>query len=635
MKKETNNKAPQQTRKIGVLSVNPKGFGFLTTDDGEEFFVPPAQTRTALPGDRLSFTVEAGNKPGQFQAGRLELCERRNSLWLGTVALVDGYWRLEPDEACFVKLNLVNVDFIVPGTVVAVRVPSKGAVALTDSLPVTLERILGERQRKGFDVDYALAKFDFKPGFSPAALTQAARLPAEIEAIELMRSDRRDLRDLPFVTIDGEYTHDFDDAVYAKATATGMDVMVAIADVSHYVKPGSALDRDARARATSVYLPGKTVPMLPEALSNGLCSLNPGADRLAVVVRIDLASDGSVRSFELFRAVIQSKARLTYRQVTEVLEQGGPLAASAAVANNLQSLHQVYKVLDVLRKARGVIEFDEAEPKLVIREDGEFALAWEHRTMSHKLVEELMLLANRCVAQQLFKLYGAGLFRHQPLPTAEDWAELQEWGAARNLAVPVEPSLNAMGSLVGQATDAEQASIIEMRARQVMQQALYDTQAMSHFSLAFDSYTHFTSPIRRYADLLVHRLVLGQLSVDDSVREVAALCSERSRSARFAERQVWDRLKKRLLARDVAKATALDAKVVRMTRRGARVVIDAWQCAAFIPAENLLEEGFNFDSDAQCWKKNDKVVEPGVKLQVQWTHLEEERGRTELQAEVA
>jgi ribonuclease R len=618
--------------KVGVVSAHPKGFGFITTEIGEEYFVPPALMRTMLPGDRVSFAIEAGKQPGQFQVARASLVERRAGIWLGTVSNIDGYWRLEPDEPCFVKMNLRGVTYIPPGMVVAVRVPTKGAV-LTEALDVSLERVLGERFRKGFDVDYALAKFDFAPGFAPAALTQAAKLPREIEPIELLRSDRKDLRAAAFVTIDGESTRDFDDAVLAKAKGDGFLIQVAIADVSHYVKPGSPLDRDARERATSVYLPGKTVPMLPEALSNGLCSLNPDAERLTVVASIDMGADGQVRSCEFFRAIITSKARLTYKQVTDILEKGAAVTGAPAVAENLATLHAVYKLLDAQRKARGVMEFEDAEPKLVIGEDGEMRLTWEYRTMAHKLVEELMLLANRCVAQKLYDMHGEGLFRHQPLPPAEDWAELVTWATARGLTLPAEPSLRALAELACQAHSPEEASIVELRVRQVMQQAQYDTREPSHFSLGFASYAHFTSPIRRYADLTVHRLLLGQVSIDEALRETAADCSERARSARLAERQVWDRLKKRILARDVAKDTELEAKVVFATgRRGIRVVIDAWQCAALVPAENLLEEGYNFNADSQAWVKAGKAVEPGVRFTVRWTALEEDRGRTELTA---
>lgn len=623
-----------ESSKVGVVSANPKGFGFISTEDGGEFFVPPALMRTLLPGDRVAFDIEPGNKPGQFQAARPRLVERKPRLWLGTVALVDGYWRLEPDEPCFVKMNIKDVTFLVPGAVVAVRIAGHVPV-LTESLNVTLERVLGERHRKGFDVDYALAKHDFAPGFSPAALAQASRFGLDIEPMELLRADRKNLRDLPFVTIDGESTRDFDDAVYARKTGTGTELYVAIADVSHYVKPGSPLDHEAQRRATSVYLPGKTVPMLPEALSNGLCSLNPGVDRLSVVVQMQLSETGEVTEFKYYRAIIQSKARLTYGQVTDMLEKQAAFAIEPAVLESLVAMHGAFLQLISQRKARGVMGFEDAEPKLVVTEDGELSLSWEYRTMAHKLVEELMLLTNRCVAKHVFEKYGEGLFRHQPLPSEADWSELSAWCATRGLTLSSSPSLLALADLIASAASPEESAIVDMRVRQVMQQALYCSQNTAHFSLGFESYTHFTSPIRRHADLVVHRLLLGTAQATEKLPEVAEKCSERARSARQAERQVWDRLKKRILAREVPKDTALDAKIVTMNRRGLRVVIEAWQCAAWIPADVLLEEGYVLESASLTWKKDGKSLEPGVRLTVRWTHLDEGVSRTELQAALA
>lgn len=630
------NKNTQNTsanRLTGTVSLNPKGFGFVTTTLDEPFFLPPSLARTVLPGDVVSFEVEAGNKQGQFQAARLKLVERKTTLWLGTVVNVDGTWRLEPDEHFFVKLNLKQVSFIAPGNVVAVRLPA--TEVLTESLDVTLERTLGERTRKGFDLDYVLAKHDFPVAFSAGAIQQANRLPSDVEPYELVRSDRKDLRDVAFVTIDGESTRDFDDAVLAKRLPNGFEVQVAIADVSHYVRPGSALDRDAEARSTSVYLPGRTVPMLPEALSNGLCSLNPGADRLAVVARIELSEEGRVQRYSFFRALIRSKARLTYNQVTDILEKDAVVPLTPAVAENLKVLHAVYQRLEVLRRERGVLEFEDAEPKLVVGDDGEVSLTWEYRTMAHKLVEELMLLANRCVAEHLSKEYGGSLFRHQPLPEGNEWQELVTWCEARGLTLQQEPSILALSQLLAGVRGTDLGGIVELRARQVMQPALYDAMESSHFSLGFETYAHFTSPIRRYADLAVHRLLLGEKLESKPATRLAERCSGRSRGARLAERYVWDRLKKRILARDVPKTSELDAKMVTMGRRGIRVVLDLWQCAALVPAEELLEEGYNFDVDSQTWQLNKQPVELGTRIKVRWTSLEEDRNRTELQAELA
>lgn len=626
---------PNGDKKIGVVSAHPKGFGFITTDEGEEFFVPPPAMRTLVPGDRVNFTVEAGSKPGQFQASRPVLLVREDSVWQGTVVAEDGRLRLVPDEACFVKLYLDGVDFIPADTVVSVRVAAKARGTLSSAEPVRLERVLGERTRKGFDPDYALAKFDFLPGFRPDVLEAAAKAPREVTLQDRRPDRRRDLRSTPFVTIDGESTRDFDDAVFVEPRGEGFLVQVAIVDVSHYVRPGSALDESAKKRATSVYLPGKTVPMLPEALSNGICSLNPGVERLAVVVSMQLDAQGTVTQAEHFRAVISSHARLTYRQVADAMQEGAAIAGQPPLVANLGALKSVLGLLLAQRKARGVLEFEDPEPSLRLNDAGEQTLVWEHRTNAHRLIEELMLLTNQSVAKMLFERHEEGFYRHQALPDPEDWTELVAWARARGYDLPDTPSLKAMSLLPAQARGAEELSIVNMHLRQVMNQAKYSTQNASHFSLGFASYAQFTSPVRRYADLCVHRLLLGEATLDDTLRDIAAQCSERARSARLAERHVWDRLKKRIFAREVPHSAELLAKCVSMSRRGMRVVLEAWQCSAFVPAAELMDEGYVWSMDRDAWMLEGEVVELGAQHKVRWIALEEELARVDLTAEFA
>jgi ribonuclease R len=384
-----------------------------------------------------------------------------------------------------------------------------------------------------------------------------------------------------------------------------------------------------------VYLPGKTVPMLPEALSTGICSLNPGAERLAVVVSMELDSHGAVAKCEHFRAVIVSHARLTYRQVADVMEADAVVTGKAPLVANLEALKAVYGLLLGQRKARGVFDFENAEPSLRVTESGEFTLVWEHRTVAHKLIEELMLLTNQSVARLVFERHGVGMFRHQPLPDQEDWAEFVQWAQPRGYRLPAEPSLKAMSLLPGQARDAEERAIVGFRMRQVMNPAKYDTQEPAHFSLGFANYAQFTSPVRRYADLCVHRLLLGEMGLDEVLQASAVQCSERARAARLTERHVWDRLKKRILAREVPKTESLKAMAVSMSRRGLRVVIEAWQCSAFVPAQDLMDEGFVWSMDLEVWTRDGAPIELGSWFTVRWTALEEEVGRVDLTAALA
>ncbi|KWU19179.1 ribonuclease R family protein [Burkholderia cenocepacia] len=622
------NQSKQTNIKEGVVSAHPKGFGFLTTDEQEEFFVPPPLMKRVVPGDRVACNIiESPKKPGQFQAGDIKVLARKPSTWQGTVNVVDGRHLLVPDAPCFMPIEVSGLDFVPADCVVSVR--AKGNELHVPVLRARLERVLGLRTRRGFDQDYALAHFDFPVHFDRAALDEANRIASTPTAEE--RKGRRDLRRVPFVTIDGESTRDFDDAVYAEPIPAtgGWKVLVAIADVSHYVKPGSALNRAAVEKATSVYLPGKTVPMLPEKLSNGVCSLVPNEDRLAVVAEMELDANGAVNRSQFYRAIIRSVARLTYNEVQAWM--AGQKLMTFNVDTSLIALRAVFDQLADSRKQRGQMEFEDAEASLVVREDGEYALKFEHRTDAHKLVEELMLLANHCVAKHLADKLPAALFRHQATPDAQDWTELHQWANEHGLALGSdEPTLAALAQLIGAAHADGQGLKAELRVRGIMQPATYEQGNSAHFSLGYGAYTHFTSPIRRLADLLVHRILLGE-AMGDSLETLAEQCSDRSRGARLAERHVWDRLKKRIFARDVSQSDVLDAHVVSSSKRGLRVVMPSWQCAAFVESDVLEGIGCEFNSELGLWV-NGCVWEPGHQLPVSWVRLEDANGRTELYA---
>ncbi len=612
----------------GVVSAHPKGFGFATTETGDEHFIAPPLMRELMPGDQIRFELEAGKKPGALQVCRAQTLKRPDSVWQGTLRHENGAWLLEPDEPCFVRIQVQNLQFATEGDVVSVRVKGFSSPSGRSSYVLaTLERLLGARTRAGFDADYALARYDFEPYFSREVNAVCRDLPTTV-SIE----GRRDLTALPYVTIDGESTRDFDDAVYGKELENGSLLSIAVADVSHYVTPGSALDRAAQRRATSVYLPGKTVPMLPEALSNGLCSLVPGQNRLVVVVDIYTDRQGKVQRVEHYRAAICSAQRLTYDEVNAWMD--GKFAVSAPVDASLKVMHTAYRALAKLREQRGQLEFDDREPKLQYLEDGTVSLGWSVRNDAHKLVEELMLLANQCVASKLDPTQSRALFRHQPMPEGEDWERVSLWAQSRGLSLPQEPSMRALADLVGQAS-ADDVLKAELQVRNGMQPAVYDQAQASHFSLGYETYTHFTSPIRRYADLLVHRMLLGEARYSDTEGAgLAGHCSKRSRDARMAERLVWDKLKKRNMAKQVQAGADLEGHVVSQSRRGLRAVVDRWQCSMLLSAEELLDTGYSWNDDKEAWLQGTVALEPGSKLSLRLTRLEEDKAKTELHAEL-
>lgn len=611
----------------GIISANERGFGFVTTDDAEGFFVPPQLMRKVVPGDRVSAAiVPSPRKPGQFQAADLRIVERKPSVWQGTVRFERGVQLLVPDQPCFMPIEVQGLDFIPANCVISVRTAAIDIKAA--SLRTRLERVLGERTRPGFDADYALAQYDFPEHFDSRTLREAQALETTPTAAELR--GRVDLRNVPLVTIDGESTKDFDDAVFGESLGDGgARILVAIADVTHYVKPGSALNKTAVERGTSVYLPGKTVPMLPENLSNGVCSLVPNEDRLAVVAELELDSQARVVKSKVYRAVMRSAARLTYNQVQAWMDGTG--AFKDNVEKSLLTLQRIFEQLQDARSKRGKLEFEDKEAKYSVCADGEFKLSFEQRTDAHKLVEELMLLANSAVALRL-REKGNGLFRHQAAPEQEDWVELKDWAVAHGLKLEGdEPSMLAMVDLIEQGDKSGQRLKTELAVRGVMQRAVYRQLVSSHYSLGYQAYTHFTSPIRRLSDLLVHRLLLDE-ELGDTQEVLAAQCSKRSTDSMFAERHVWDRLKKRLVTRDVEQGAGMKAHVVSSSNRGMRVVLQDWMCSALIESDVLQAYGLEFNSETRLWA-NGEIWEPGHELLVNWVKLvDDAEGHTELYA---
>lgn len=619
---------------IGVINANPRGFGFATTETGEEFFVPPNLMKTIVPGDKATFLVERGKKPGEFQVASIVSVEREPSVWLGELEARNGRVMLVTDDPCFIGIELQGLRYVAPDQVVAVRVgPSSGRGTVIRG---ELIGVLGPRNRPGFDHDYAMAREDLKVHYDTKSLLAARDAGSEVDVPAMLAKGYVDMRKVALVTIDGESTRDFDDAVYAEDLGDRFRVHVAIADVSTYVQPNTPLDREARERCTSVYLPGRTVPMLPEALSTGLCSLNPGQDRLALVCIADVDRAGKLLSWKFERGVIRSQARLTYNQVFARMTHGADVAplGNADVERSFDALHGLFTVLLAARHERGVLDFNDVEPRLIPREDGEFDLVWEERNNAHRLVEELMLLANQAAAAELAERKVPAVFRHQREPDAADWTELREWLAPRGVILAEQPSLKELANTLQDCRSREDYPVIEARMRKVMQFAVYNTVDATHFSLGYQTYTHFTSPIRRYSDLLVHRILKGEKVQAAELTESASRCSDKSRSSRFAERFVWDRIKKRMLVRDVPNEQLLESSIVAMNRRGAKVVISAWQCAAFVPAESLQERGLRWDNEAEAWVAG-TTLEVGNRLQTRWSRLEEDKSRCELSATLA
>ena len=373
-----------------------------------------------------------------------------------------------------------------------------------------ITQILGSYMDEGLETDSALYRNNIPVDFSKAALAQTNQLPTTVTKSD--KKGRIDITSMKLVTIDGEDSRDFDDAVYAEPTNNGWKLVVAIADVSHYVTEGSDLDNDAIERGNSVYFPRRVVPMLPEALSNGLCSINPHVERLCMTCEMNIDKEGNLLDYKFYPAVMFSHARLTYTKVSQILEHNDQALKSefAPVLDNLNTLYDLYKVLKAARTKRGVMDFDRIESQILFNDNGKIDnIVARSRNDAHKLIEECMLMANQATAKFLAHHNEDFLYRIHPKPTAEKVEVTRQFLTAVGLTLEGgdQPESKHFAKVLEDAKGRDDENIIKTVVLRTMKQAVYTPANEGHFGLAFDDYTHFTSPIRRYPDLLVHRAI--------------------------------------------------------------------------------------------------------------------------------
>jgi ribonuclease R len=508
----------------GIVQGHRDGHGFVVRDDRQpDLYLSPQEMRAVLHHDRVKARVIRYDRKGRPEGRVLEILERKKAPIIGRLLHESGVWLVAPEDKRY------GQDILIPKNATANAATGQVvAIELTEppsmySQPVgRVTEVLGEIDDPGMEIEIAVRKYEVPHRFTPATLAQAAGLPEKIRPAD--RKQRIDLTDVPLVTIDGEDARDFDDAVYCEPARIGRvkvdnawRLIVAIADVSHYVKPGEPIDADAYERATSVYFPRRVIPMLPEKLSNGLCSLNPNEDRLAMVCDMLITAAGEINAYQFYPAVICSHARLTYTEVAAVLAntRGPEAARQKALVPHLLNLHEVYRALLKERGARGAIDFETTETQIVCDENGRIEkIVPRTRTEAHKLIEEAMLAANVCASDFIVRSKHASLFRVHEGPTPEKRTLLQNYlrGLGLGLAVSDEPKpaeYQAIAAATKERPDAQQIHTMLLRS---MQQAIYTGVNSGHFGLAYEAYTHFTSPIRRYPDLLVHRVIKALLN---------------------------------------------------------------------------------------------------------------------------
>jgi ribonuclease R len=590
----------------GTVQGHRDGFGFLIRDDkAPDCFIGPREMQKVLHGDRVVAREIGTDRRGRCEVGIVEVIERANTSVVGRLRREHGILVVEPEDKRFNQSLLVAPDGAggaKPGQVVVAEIIAQPG---RNVQPVArIVEVLGSYADPGMEIEIALRKHHLPYRFSPAAEAEAARLAPVPQAADMR--GRVDLRALPLVTIDGENARDFDDAVYCepleaggRGRSSGFRLLVAIADVSHYVKPASGLDDDALERGNSVYFPRRVIPMLPEALSNGLCSLNPDVDRLCVVCDMTVGARGRIRDYRFYDAVMRSRARLTYTRVAAFMA-GERDGLSEEVAANLHHLQAVFAALAQARERRGAIDFESIETELIFNDERKIErIVKIQRNDAHRLIEECMLAANVCASAFLKRHRHPMLFRIHEGPTPEKLAALREFLGEFGLQLSGgdAPKAGDYAQLLAKIKGRPDAQMLQTVLLRSLQQAVYSPDNVGHFGLAYESYTHFTSPIRRYPDLLVHRAIKAVLAkrryTPGDWAELGGHCSMTERRADEATRDVVNWLKCFYMRDRIGEH--FEGTITGVTGFGIFVALDEVYVEGLVHISELGRDYFHFD----------------------------------------
>lgn len=604
----------------GRVEGHPDGYGFLIPDDGgDDLFLDAKQMTRVLHRDRALARVTGVDRKGRREAAIVEVTERANRRVVGRVLVEHGITLVAPEN------RRIHQDILIVADRKADRrlQPKAGQVVIAEiieqptrhSQPIgRIVEVLGNYADPGMEIEIALRKHELPFEFSPEAVKQARALPAKVRKADL--DGRRDLRGLPLVTIDDETARDFDDAVFAEKKGRGWRLVVAIADVSHYVRPDTALDREAFARGNSVYFPRRVIPMLPEKLSNGLCSLNPEVERLAMVCDMDINASGLIKAYAFYPAVFRSAARLTYTQVwawlSGVSEAGGATSGIVPpetpidpdLQPSLRALHTVFGILLKARQKRGAIDFETTETRMLFDDQGKIEnIIRVQRNDAHRLIEECMLAANVCAADFLEKRRQPCLYRVHEGPTPEKLDNLRAFLKEFGLSLPGgdHPKAKDYATLMEKIKARPDADLLQTAMLRSLRQAVYSPDNVGHFGLSYERYTHFTSPIRRYPDLLVHRAIKAALAGEpcppadqhEKWDEIGLHCSMTERRADEATRDVTNWLKCYYMRDCIGELFA--GTIASVVPFGVFVMLDAVYVEGLVHVSELGEDYFQFD----------------------------------------
>jgi len=590
----------------GRVIGHPDGFGFVKPDaGGDDLYLYPKEMRGLFHGDRVVVRVTGRDRRGRLEGGVVEVLERKTHSVVGRLYEEGGVGFVVPDN------KRLTHELVIPRDRIGEAQPGQIVVAEITDQPTKrtqpigrIVQVLGDHMAAGMETDIAIRTHNLSVDWPAEVLAEIAALTEEVP--EAAKAGRVDLRALPLVTIDGADARDFDDAVYCEPTPKGWKLLVCIADVSAYVQPDSALDREAFERGNSVYFPDRVIPMLPEVLSNGLCSINPKVDRLCMACELVLNADGTPIRSRFFEGVMRSQARLIYEDVAAMLEGDPDLCERhAEVLPHLHNLYALFKVLQRARAERGAIDFDTTETRFKFTDEGRIeAIVPTVRNDAHRLIEECMLAANVATARHFERKRMPGIYRIHKGPTAEKLSDLREFLAelALSLGGGDTPSAADYASLLAAVQHRPDRHLIQTVLLRSMQQAVYSAENLGHFGLAFPAYTHFTSPIRRYPDLIVHRIIKhiltggtpADLAYSQSELQVAAEhCSGSERRADEATRDAESWLKCEYMQDKLGED--FDGTITSVTSFGIFVELDEVYVDGLVHITALGNDYYHFD----------------------------------------
>jgi ribonuclease R len=630
----------------GRVIGHPDGYGFLSPEEGgEDLFLSQRDMQVVLHGDRAVARVTGIDRRGRKEGAIVDVLQRGNQRIVGRILVDAGIYYLIPTN------RRISQDILIPpqglldaedGQIVEIEIteqPNRHRSPLGKVVTV-----LGDHLAPGMEIDIALRDFELPHTWSIDAIKQAESLGDKIpeSAIE----GRLDLRELPLVTIDGEDARDFDDAVYAEQLKSGSwRLWVAIADVSSYVEPSSPLDNDAQERGTSVYFPSQVIPMLPEALSNGLCSLNPAVDRLCMVCEMVINSEGETESYQFHQAVMNSKARLTYTDVADMLVDNNDKLREqhAAVLPGLETMYDLFKVMLNARGHRGAIDFEMTETQFIFDDNRKIkSIEPSERNDAHRLIEEFMVAANVSAAKFLLQNKLPALYRVHETPSDEKLSNLREFLGELGLMLGGgdEPQPSHYASLLDNARKRPDGHLLQTVMLRSLKQAIYTPDNVGHFGLALDAYAHFTSPIRRYPDLLVHRAIKHLISgnkkanwrySNEEMVQLGDHCSMTSRRADEATRDVSDWLKCEFMQDRVGEV--YQGNISGVTGFGLFIELSEIYIEGLVHVTSLNNDYYQFDATGHrlTGERSRKVYRLGDKVNVKVVRVDLDEKKIDLE----